>query len=121
MAVETDVLWLSAGTYYPSDGSDRDASFSIISDGIKIYGGFAGTETELSQRDWLTNLTVLSGDIGLISDFSDNRYKVLSVLGSAENTIDKLLIDGLVIEGNSNSNGGGMRIGMHLRHCQYPV
>ncbi len=111
MAVETDVLWLSAGTYYPSDGSDRDASFSITSDGIKVYGGFAGTETELSQRDWLTNLTVLSGDIGLISDFSDNSYKVLSVLGSAENTIDKLLIDGLVIEGgNSNSNGGGMSI-----------
>ncbi|HBX89283.1 MAG TPA: hypothetical protein DEG09_11810, partial [Marinilabiliaceae bacterium] len=81
------------------------------SDGIKVYGGFAGTETELSQRDWLTNLTVLSGDIGLISDFSDNSYKVLSVLGSAENTIDKLLIDGLVIEGgNSNSNGGGMSI-----------
>ncbi|GGD47421.1 hypothetical protein GCM10011514_09260 [Emticicia aquatilis] len=59
-----------AGVYKPQkDGSGnaspadpRDKLF-LIKDGVKIYGGFIGTETLLSQRNWSNNKTILSGDI----------------------------------------------------------
>ncbi|MDA8886784.1 right-handed parallel beta-helix repeat-containing protein, partial [Bacteroidia bacterium] len=56
LAVNTgDEVWIAAGTYkpthLPSTGgtstSSRDLSFYLDED-IKIYGGFAGTETALS-------------------------------------------------------------------------
>ena len=61
-----DVIYLAKGTYYPDDGAsgnfgDRQDSFEIK--GQKIYGGFAGRETDLEQRNPQTNVTVLSGAI----------------------------------------------------------
>lgn len=49
-------VWIAAGTYSPNYGF----SFSI-KDGVKIYGGFAGTENDISQRDLKTNITNLQG------------------------------------------------------------
>ena len=51
-----------------------------MKDGVEIYGGFAGTETALSQRtDFGTggvNETILSGDIGVADDQTDNCYHI---------------------------------------------
>lgn len=58
-----DEIWVAEGTYKPTQGLDRSASFELKS-GVGIYGGFAGGETLRSQRDASQNLTVLSGDIG---------------------------------------------------------
>lgn len=59
----TDV-WVAAGVYRPTgDPSDRAASF-VVPPGVAVYGGFAGHETELTARDWKSNPTVLSGDLG---------------------------------------------------------
>ena len=60
-------IWVAAGTYYPDEGGgktadDREASFSMKND-IAIYGGFSGTETLLSQRNWKLYETILSGAI----------------------------------------------------------
>ena len=41
---------------------DVSATFSLV-DGVELYGGFAATETIRTQRDWLNNKTVLSGDV----------------------------------------------------------
>src|SRR5690349_8828972 len=71
-----DQIWVAAGTYTPTDGSDRTASFTL-ENGVAVYGGFAGTETLLSQRDWNTNITTLSGDIGTVGDASDNSFHVV--------------------------------------------
>src|SRR5687768_8384881 len=54
VAVAGDSIYMAKGTYYPDEGKDvfggdRELSFEI--NGLKIYGGFAGTETSLSQRN----------------------------------------------------------------------
>ena len=76
----------------------------ICREGVDLYGGFAGGETERGQRDWVRNLTVLSGDIGKRGEQADNS---MSVVKGADNAI----IDGFVIEdGNAvqqRRTGGG--------------
>lgn len=67
VAVSGNKVWVTLGVYYPDVGgtqvnNDRLASFTLI-DGVSIYGGFNGTETDLNQRDPELNVTVLSGDL----------------------------------------------------------
>ncbi len=60
-------IWVAAGVYRPDEGfeltpGDRTASFELRND-LALYGGFAGTETLLDERDINTNATILSGDL----------------------------------------------------------
>ena len=52
-ATSGDQIWVAAGTYV--------GNFTLAL-GVEHYGGFAGTETELSQRDWTANPTILDGN-----------------------------------------------------------
>jgi predicted outer membrane repeat protein len=95
-----DTIWLAEGTYYPTDGTDRNISFEIPN-GVAIFGGFEGNETQLSQRDWEANPTILSGDIGEQNNNSDNSFSILY----ATMTDTTTTIDGLIIKyGNANSD-----------------
>ncbi|MCL4207511.1 MAG: DUF1565 domain-containing protein, partial [Pirellulaceae bacterium] len=107
-AEANDEIWVAEGTYTPTTGTNRTVSFNLKTD-VALYGGFAGTETDRDQRDWLTNVTTLSGDIGALGDNSDNSYHVVyawSVTGA--------LLDGFTVTGGnaggtgSHSYGGGM-------------
>lgn len=69
-------IWIAEGVYYPTTGDDRSAHFRLIDD-VGIYGGFQGTESNRSQRNWRVFETVLSGDIGVPGDPIDNSYHVL--------------------------------------------
>jgi predicted outer membrane repeat protein len=60
-------IWVAEGVYYPDEGTgqtdgDRTATFEL-KQGITLYGGFDGTEIALEERDWVNNVTVLSGDL----------------------------------------------------------
>jgi len=89
-----DMIWVAAGTYKPTSTANRSASFKLV-DGVKLYGGFAGTETALEQRDPQTNETVLSGDIGAPGQYTDNSFHVVYGKGLGNNTT----LDGFVITG----------------------
>lgn len=65
-------IWVAEGVYHPHP-TNRDTSF-ILKDSIKIYGGFLGFETELSERTADPELVQLSGDINIPDTLWDNSY-----------------------------------------------
>ncbi len=105
-----DQIWVAQGTYFPTSTTNRLVSFQIPQN-IEIYGGFIGTETTLSQRDWENNLTILSGDIGTQGDVTDNSNNVIFV----NKTTTFFILDGFTIQdGNADGiylkSGAGMFI-----------
>lgn len=91
-----DKIWIAKGVYYPTDISDRTIYFQVR-DGIELYGGFSGTEKNLQERNWIKNLTVLSGDIGRKNVLEDNSYTIIYTL----NVSSKTIIDGITITGGA--------------------
>jgi hypothetical protein len=81
---------------------------------VAVYGGFAGTETARDQRNLVTNVTILSGDLnGDDVGFTNNSENVYNVVTGATGAT----LDGFTITaGNANvanvfdpnGNGGGM-------------
>ncbi len=109
-------LWVAAGTYKPN-GAYRSNSIAINKD-VKIYGGFAGTETAAYQRDWVANQTILSGDIGTVGSDADNSYWVTTVSNSSA------VLDGFIITKGrgANTDGAGSYISYcspTIRNCTY--
>lgn len=116
-----DQIWVAAGTYKPGGGTPSvDASFTFPHD-VLLYGGFAGTETMLAERNWETNLTTLSGDHNgddndgdITANRTDNSRHVISLTDTVTNVS---VIDGFTIRsGNTdpaegsgdNRRGGGI-------------
>ncbi len=104
-------LWVARGTYLPDHGvgltvGSRSAQF-LVSKAISIYGGFAGTEALLDERNVAANETVLSGDLSgndgpSFANRADNSYRVATVSAAA-------LLDSLTIRGGNGAfaNAGG--------------
>ena len=123
-SVDGDQVWVAAGTYKPTPNSDRTIAFSMKA-GVKVYGGFNGTEIILSQRDWNVNKTILSGDLNgddvisgsgatlNIANNADNSYHVILNNSNDINALSTFL-DGFTITGGNangsfpNERGGGM-------------
>ena len=107
-----DQIWVAEGTYRPTSGTDRTISFAL-GNGVDVYGGFAGTETTLSQRNVGQNVTILSGDIGNQGDNSDNSYNVVSANISGSAVLDGFTITaGNAADGTTSQqqDGGGLSI-----------
>ena len=107
------VFWLAKGTYKPKVDSVGNASpadlrtktFSVNSR-VVIYGGFAGNETSLSQRNISANLVILSGDINAIGDSTDNSYHVMRFSLIYYTDGSDYGVNGCTIrDGNANGSG----------------
>ena len=113
-----DIVWVAAGTYKPiinpATGAvlanARDNAFYLKNE-VKVYGGFVGVETLLSQRNINANPTILSGDfVGndvvtgtgatlSIANNGENAYHVVVSVSDNANTV----LDGFsIIGGNAN-------------------
>ena len=101
-------IWVRQGTYKPTAGGDRAATFSVRP-GVAVYGGFAGNETQRSARDPNAHSVTLSGDIGTSGDASDNSYHVVLLTGSTAAGINDAAtrLDGFIIRDGHADNGGG--------------
>lgn len=106
-------IWVANGTYFPTFNSGtgaRDSSFFITRNGVKVYGGFAGTETTLGARNIATNVTKLSGDIGTAVDSVDNSYHVVAFIAPPSGTADidnTTTLDGFTVTQGYSINGTG--------------
>ncbi len=100
-------IWVAKGTYYPSTTNNRDHFFNIRRNNLQVYGGFAGTETNLTQRNAVAHPTILSGNIGETTSIIDNSYHIMVIELNPSNPqpIDNsLIIDGFTFsEGNADA------------------
>ena len=92
-AVEGDQIWVARGTYV--------GRVNLVL-GVKLYGGFDGTETTLEQRDWTANRTILDGN------------QSGAVVTAPRDATATTRIDGFTITngggGPFNSHGGGISL-----------
>ena len=117
-------VWVARGVYRPGpipnvpDPADlRERTFRLDFY-VRLYGGFAGGETRLRDRDWVANPTILDGDqngddIGFTNN-SENSYHVVEI-SSTINAVSGFIIRG----GNANHptidayrKGGGLYSGV---------
>ena len=133
-----DQIWIAMGEYKPTmlagitTATDEERAMTFrIPEGVRVYGGFAGTETAFhpatndtrarNTDDTFTNETVLSGDLAgddgirppagatdaveeaYADTRDDNSNTVVRVMGA------NVVLDGLTIsDGQSLSGGGGL-------------
>ncbi|NQZ77922.1 MAG: hypothetical protein HRT61_17725, partial [Ekhidna sp.] len=138
LAVSGDTIVVAAGVYRPSvavalNGTGNEETF-LIPNGVKVFGGFAGSEdvrlqASYDSRDFVTNQTILDGDLAnndggaptvntavqpLTINFganrADNALHVVAVPdATAEVTIDGFTIqNGHDPDATPNQYGGGI-------------
>lgn len=122
IAVGGDEIWVKKGVHYP--GTSRTDTFTLKNN-VALYGGFAGTETQRSQRNWQSNVTILSGDIDQNDTNNDGNYIAetpADIQGSnayhvvtGSGTDNTAILDGFVVTAGQasemsspNDKGGGM-------------
>jgi hypothetical protein len=90
-AAAGDEIWVAQGTYLPTDGTNRNATF-VAAGGVTLLGGFAVGADSLDERDPDAFETIMSGDIGVAGDATDNSYHVLSAGNSLGAIVDGFTI-----------------------------
>jgi len=98
-------IWIKAGTYYPTSnnawnvGDNRCKHFKVANN-IPVYGGFAGWEGSLAERDVAANKVYWSNE-------QDNNYHILRHADTSYLSKDTCLIDGIYFRGGSNTQADG--------------
>ena len=121
-------IWVAAGTYYPDEGfgiqdNDQQSRFTLV-EGIDLYGGFAGTETALDQRDYNANRTILSADFNQngVNEESTDGFYLLFAKNISNDSGTRL--DGFTLSGATTSYGEGRALeaidaSLTLLNCRF--
>jgi len=96
-----DNIWLASGNYIPGP---LETDYFDVGENISILGGFNGTETLETQRDWVLNPTILTGEIQDDADSTNNTDRLLLVSGNF------VVLSGLIFE---NADGGSAGAGFY--------
>ncbi|MCB0630522.1 MAG: T9SS type A sorting domain-containing protein [Lewinella sp.] len=106
-------IWVAAGVYNPTRNSSgvpqgRNNTFYIKQDGIRLYGGFNGTESELSERNIAQNPTILDGYFQEGNGEAIHVYHVVIIDGASGYgpITDATVLDGFTIR-NGLADGSG--------------
>ena len=99
MATSSDQIWVAQGTYRPdydvdtgTNTGDQTTTFQLTN-GVALYGGFPTGGRIWEDRAPNTYETILSGDINVPGNNSDNSYHV--VTGSGTNST--AILDGFTV------------------------
>lgn len=102
-------VWVAEGRYLPTATGNVAIAFELVN-GLAVYGGFAGTETQLAQRDPGLHPTVLDGD--LLGDdqpgfgnYADNARQVVRALDLDASAV----LDGFIVRGGNLDPGAGIQ------------
>ena len=103
------IILLAEGTYRPTlapaggPSLPRGASF-LLTDDMTVQGGFLGLaaggiggSVDPDNPDGNPRATILSGDIGVLNDSTDNSYSVVTVRGIAQ--MDVQVLKDLTVQG----------------------
>lgn len=104
-----DQVWVAEGFYTPlrsGSTSPREDYFSI-GFGVKVYGGFKGRETALSNRAGSRERTILSGEIQGDDIITNNSFRVVVHNTSGGIFLPSSTIDGFTIQDGFNPAGNG--------------
>jgi hypothetical protein len=115
-------IWVAQGTYLPIYSASLDAcpldnsgKTFLLKSGIKLFGGFVGNETLVSQANPTLNVTTLSGDFNNNDVVSNAGTSNLTITNIAENAYHVVIsancnnqteLNGFTIKGG-NAKGGG--------------
>ena len=128
-------IWVAEGVYRPSrefsPGDPRSATFRMKND-VALYGGFAGTESSVEERDWEAHPSIISGDLNGDDgpDFANNDENSYHVFYHPDGTDlnSSAILDGFTISGGNadgdepHYRGGGMhnfRSSPTLSNCAF--
>lgn len=105
-------IWIAEGFY---TRLSQNQSFYVDNDAL-LYGGFAGNETDLNERDIQSHPTIISGDV----DWNDTGVPGSSNSSMTQNAANvfkvqssyRALFDGLIIERaySTTVSGGGINV-----------
>ncbi|MBK9452431.1 MAG: HYR domain-containing protein [Bacteroidetes bacterium] len=106
-AVSGDTIFVAAGTYKPdlAGPGNRNLSFGMKT-GVVVLGGFPTGGGTLAQRNWVTNPTILSGDIGTQGVHTDNSYHVVRCNGQ-QGELNGFIVERGRADGAAPDNDGG--------------
>ncbi len=97
-SADGDSVWVAAGEYKPNSfppncvGCENSRHYTFyVKDGVRLFGNFNGTETNINQRDFSGNTTFLSGDLNG-DDVVTGSFIDLEITGNEENVYHVVLV-----------------------------